>query len=360
MRRSLMAIVAGVDFGTLSVRVSIVDSATRTLGSGVAEYPLQRKKRRSRLRHAVATTTTCARWRRDARRRSKDAGVDGDTIEAIALDTTGSQRDPGGRECFNRSTTTICGAIIAPGRKPQKSPPLRAPRKARSHRLVRRHLLLRVGIREAAALAAPQSRQARALRHALRALRHGGGHALRHHRSGASVKRSVCAMGHKWMWNAELGRPAAGRVSRQASIRCSPACARSCSGALRRPPTRSPDIFRRSGPRSSDCAPAFRFPSAPSTRTGTRSARACRQGDVVNVVGTSTCIIGVGEQTAADSRRLRRGAGSVHPELHRHRSRALRHRRYLRSDRARARTRRLPSCRRASRTIAPANRPCCA
>ena len=39
-----MAIVAGVDFGTLSVRVSIVDSEKGRLGSATAEYPLLRKK----------------------------------------------------------------------------------------------------------------------------------------------------------------------------------------------------------------------------------------------------------------------------------------------------------------------------
>ena len=39
-----MSIVAGVDFGTLSVRVSIVDSLRGRLGSGTAEYPLHRKK----------------------------------------------------------------------------------------------------------------------------------------------------------------------------------------------------------------------------------------------------------------------------------------------------------------------------
>ena len=38
-----MAIVAGVDFGTLSVRVSIVDSERGILASAVAEYPLHRK-----------------------------------------------------------------------------------------------------------------------------------------------------------------------------------------------------------------------------------------------------------------------------------------------------------------------------
>ena len=43
-RSLLMAIVAGVDFGTLSVRVSLVDSERGLLASAVAEYPLHRKR----------------------------------------------------------------------------------------------------------------------------------------------------------------------------------------------------------------------------------------------------------------------------------------------------------------------------
>ena len=39
-----MAAVAGVDFGTLSVRVSIVDSERGLLASANAEYPLHRKR----------------------------------------------------------------------------------------------------------------------------------------------------------------------------------------------------------------------------------------------------------------------------------------------------------------------------
>ena len=39
-----MAVVAGVDFGTLSVRVSIVDSERGMLASAIAEYPLHRKR----------------------------------------------------------------------------------------------------------------------------------------------------------------------------------------------------------------------------------------------------------------------------------------------------------------------------
>jgi len=39
-----MAVVAGVDFGTLSVRVSLVDSDRGLLASAIAEYPLHRKR----------------------------------------------------------------------------------------------------------------------------------------------------------------------------------------------------------------------------------------------------------------------------------------------------------------------------
>ena len=39
-----MSLVAGVDFGTLSVRVSVFDSVKGRLGTGAAQYPLHRKK----------------------------------------------------------------------------------------------------------------------------------------------------------------------------------------------------------------------------------------------------------------------------------------------------------------------------
>ena len=39
-----MSIVAGVDFGTQSVRVSLFDSVKGRLGSAVAEYPVLRKR----------------------------------------------------------------------------------------------------------------------------------------------------------------------------------------------------------------------------------------------------------------------------------------------------------------------------
>jgi L-ribulokinase len=89
-----MSIVAGVDFGTLSVRVSIFDSARGRLGTARAEYPLHRKKEdpdhgtQSHADHMRALVDATHAAVLDAKR--ANAGIDGHAIEAIALDTTGS------------------------------------------------------------------------------------------------------------------------------------------------------------------------------------------------------------------------------------------------------------------------------
>ena len=88
-----MALVAGVDFGTLSVRVSIFDSVKGRLGAGVAEYPLLRKKEdpehatQSHADHMNALALA-------SRKAIAAAGIDGQAVEAIALDTTGSSVIP--------------------------------------------------------------------------------------------------------------------------------------------------------------------------------------------------------------------------------------------------------------------------
>ncbi|MGH9722268.1 MAG: ribulokinase, partial [Bryobacteraceae bacterium] len=82
-----MAIVAGVDFGTLSVRVSIVDSARGRIGSAASEYPLHRRKddpdhaTQSHADHMAALAAA-------TRKALESAGIAGDAVEAIALDTT--------------------------------------------------------------------------------------------------------------------------------------------------------------------------------------------------------------------------------------------------------------------------------
>src|SRR5258708_13858756 len=88
-----MSIVAGVDFGPLSVRVSLFDGAKGRLGSGAAESPRSRKpddpdhatQRHADHMTALAQATHSA---------IADAKIDGAAVEAIALDTTGSSVVP--------------------------------------------------------------------------------------------------------------------------------------------------------------------------------------------------------------------------------------------------------------------------
>jgi L-ribulokinase len=84
-----MAIVAGVDFGTLSVRVSIVDNTKGRIGSAVAEYPLTRKK--DDPDHATQKPADhMAALVKAMKQALQEAGVNGSEILALAIDTTGS------------------------------------------------------------------------------------------------------------------------------------------------------------------------------------------------------------------------------------------------------------------------------
>ena len=84
-----MSIVAGVDFGTLSVRVCIFDRERGALGRASAEYTLLRSaqdphfatQRHSDQMNALAKATRAA---------LEQSGIDGREVKALALDTTGS------------------------------------------------------------------------------------------------------------------------------------------------------------------------------------------------------------------------------------------------------------------------------
>src|SRR6266404_986777 len=92
-RLTFMSIVAGVDFGTLSVRVTIVDSEKGRLGFGTGDYPLKRKKEdpdyatQSHQDHMDALVLA-------TQRAIDSANIDGNDVAAIALDTTGSSVIP--------------------------------------------------------------------------------------------------------------------------------------------------------------------------------------------------------------------------------------------------------------------------
>src|SRR5260370_11472171 len=88
-----MSVVAGVDFGTLSVRVSIVESERGVISSAVSEDPLDRKRddpeyaTQSHQDHMQALVSAM-------RAALVQARIAGDQIAAIALDTTGSSVIP--------------------------------------------------------------------------------------------------------------------------------------------------------------------------------------------------------------------------------------------------------------------------
>ena len=209
----------------------------------------------------------------------------------------------------------------------------RTPVETRRHRLVRRHLLLRMGLLEAAALAAPQPGQARP--HSSRAFEHcdyGRGRSVRHPRLG---QRPAQHLRHGPQMDVERSarRTSARTNSSPSSTRCCRASATRCNGRYRhlRPDRRAAlaGVGRATRPASRHPDSRRRFRCA----LGRDRRRRARLGDVVNVIGTSTCIMAIGDTAPLDPRRLRRRAGLRPSRLHRHRSRAVGDRRHLRRHR---------------------------
>ena len=171
------------------------------------------------------------------------------------------------------------------------------------------------------------------------------------------VKRSICAMGHKWLWNRDARRPAAGRVSGQGR---SFVCRRSRETRRRvrhlRPDRRH--ACRRTGPRNSGSSPAFPFRSAHSMPTGTLSARVPhrRHGQRGRHLHVHHRHYALGE---SGSGCLRRGAGQRASASHRHRSWPLCGRRHLQRYRHACRYRR-SDAEPGLENIAPAKPACCA
>src|SRR6201992_3432637 len=84
-----MAIVAGVDFGTLSVRVAIVDSERGVLATALAEYPVHR--RREDPEHATQSHDDQINGLARAMRAAvAEARISGNDVLSLAIDTTGS------------------------------------------------------------------------------------------------------------------------------------------------------------------------------------------------------------------------------------------------------------------------------
>src|SRR5215813_15482508 len=197
-----MAVVAGVDFGTLSVRVSLVDSDHGLLASAVAEYPLHRKREDPEFAtqsHADHMKALAAATQEVLQK----AGVGGDRVCSMALDTTGSSVLPVGKNlqplddyylwCDHRAKAEA--AEITEAAQREKLPAIDWCGGVYSSEWGFSKLLhwLRHNPAKRADLAS-------AFEHCdmVAATLCGISDAR-------FVKRSVCAMGHKWMWNDSLG-----------------------------------------------------------------------------------------------------------------------------------------------------------
>ncbi len=303
-----MACVAGVDFGTASVRVSIVESERGILASADAAYPLNRK--RDDPDHATQSHTEHMRALAEACRKAiAAAGVSGDTIASLALDTTGSSvipvdaaMQPLGEYylwCDHRAKHEA--AEITALAHQQKLPAIDWCGGVYSSEWGFAKLLhwLRHNPEQ-------RSRFASAFEHCDMVAA-----TLCGITEPAQVKRSICAMGHKWLWNAELGGlPPQTFLSQldplfdgvRDKLSGEYATSDQIAGHL------SPQWAERLGLRAGIPIPVGAFDAH-----WDAIGAGAREGDVVNVVGTSTCIIAFARQA-----RLIPGVcgvvrGSVHP-----------------------------------------------
>jgi L-ribulokinase len=304
-----MAVVAGVDFGTLSVRVSIVDSGRGLLASAVSEYPLHR--RREDLEYATQSHDdhmgALAAATREAVQKS---GVAGDQILGIALDTTGSTVIPVGKNlqplddyylwCDHRAKSEA--AEITESAREQKLAAIEWCGGVYSSEWGFSKLLhwLRHN-------PAKRAEFVSAFEHCdmVAATLCGISDAKK-------VKRSVCAAGHKWLWNASLG----GLPSEEFLSSVDPLLA----GVREKLDSEFATSDQLAGRLSAYWAEQLGLNAGIPIPVGAFDAHwdaigaGCRAEDIVNVLGTSTCIIGI-----TPSVRLVPGVcgvvqGSVHPQ----------------------------------------------
>src|SRR5260370_13092748 len=197
-----MAVVVGVDFGTLSVRASIVDRERGCRSSATPEYPLPRK--REHPEHAPQSYEDHMRALGAATKEVvRKSGFPADQILAIALDTTGSSVIPVGKNlqllddyylwCDHRAKAEAAEITAAAHREELAaidwcggvyssewgfSKLLNWLRHNRPKRAQFTSAFEHCDMVAATLCGITDAKQ---------------------------VKRSVCAMGHKWMWNASLG-----------------------------------------------------------------------------------------------------------------------------------------------------------
>ena len=304
-----MAIVAGVDFGTLSVRVSIVDSERGLLATALGEYPLHRKREDPEY----ATQSHDDQMRALAiatREATQKAHISGDQVEALAVDTTGSSVIPVGENlqplneyylwCDHRAKAEAAEITEAAHR--EKLPAIDWCGGVYSSEWGFSKLLhwLRHNPDK-------RSQFASAFEHCDMATA-----TLCGITDPCKVKRSVCAMGHKWLWNPKLG----GLPPQEFLVKVDPLFA-DIREKLQGEYVTSDQIAGRLctfWAEKLGLKPGIPIPVGAFDAHWDAIGAGCRTDDMVNVIGTSTCIIGI-----TPSVNLVPGVcgvvhGSVHPQ----------------------------------------------
>ncbi|MGB8259845.1 MAG: ribulokinase [Terracidiphilus sp.] len=304
-----MSIVAGVDFGTLSVRVTLVDSKNGPIGTASASYPLHRRREdpdfatqsHADQMNALAEAT---------RRVLAETGIAGQAIEAIALDTTGSSVIP-----------------VGAGLVPLDDYYLWCDHRAHAEAQLitaKAHELGFEGIEWCGGVYSHEWGFAKLLHW----LRHNPEKrtklvtALEHCDMVAAtlagvtrvedLKRSVCAMGHKWMWNPKWG----GLPPESFLVAVDPLFA----GVRTKLGGEYLTSDHLAGHLTAEWAEKLGLKAGIPIPVGAFDAHwdalgsNIREGDAVNVVGTSTCIIAMARKAELVPGVCGVVPGSVHPE----------------------------------------------
>ncbi|MGE0439368.1 MAG: ribulokinase [Gemmatimonadales bacterium] len=286
-----MTVVAGVDFGTESVRVSIVDDRLGVIGFSVAPYPIHRSAAdpdfatQSHQDHLSALTAAM-------HGAIREAGIDGRSVAALALDTTGS-------------TVVVCGDNLEPiGDYYLWCDHRAAAEAARITEVAHQEKLPAIGW--CGGVYSSEWGYAKLL------------HWLKHHpaerRQAVAafehcdliaavlcgiadpdrVPRSVCAMGHKWLWQRDQG----GLPPNEFLVKVDPVL--DGSARLLRGRYATSDAI--AGQLTADWADRLGLAAGIPIPVGAFDAHwdaigaGIAVGDVVNVVGTATCTMAISDQ----------------------------------------------------------------
>jgi L-ribulokinase len=302
--------VAGVDFGTLSVRVSIFDDQSGRLGAGVAEYPVHRKRNdpdyatQSHADHMSALEAA-------TKQALEAAAVKGSEVKAMALDTTGSTVIPVGENLEPLDDYYLWADHRAWREAAEIT------KKAHEQKL------------EAIEWCGGVYSSEWGFSKLLHWLRHNAGKreylvsAFEHCdyvatvlcgiRELAQAPRSICAMGHKWMWNQSVG----GLPPEDFLVSVDPLL----TGVRAKLAGRYGTSEQLAGTLCDGwagklgLAPGVLIPVGAFDAHWDAVGAGIKLGDAVNVIGTSTCIIGLSERTTLVPGVCGVVPGSVEPHL---------------------------------------------